>query len=80
MKLKDIRAHGARLYRDGVNTGAQMQVPRTDFDALAREIDELLTPWGQQPEARPTPDALLIRTVCGEIRVTPQLDEVPSGR
>lgn len=70
MALKDVRATGVSLYRDGVVTGAQMRVPRGDFDALVREVGELLTPLGQHPEAKPTPDALVVRTVCGDIRVS----------
>lgn len=68
---------GVGLYRDGVMTGAQMHVPKADFDALAREVDELLS-FAPQPLEQPSKpaaakslsDALVVRTVCGDIRVT----------
>jgi len=69
--LKEVRAVGAELMRIGVMTGATMEVPRDDFDALAHEIAGLLFDAGAAlayPIATTHP--LIVRTACGDISVS----------
>lgn len=75
MTLKDVRALGAQLFRQGAMNGSSLRVSKECFAALAREIDALLgEPHKQHPPAVRKADALCVRTVCGVIRVE-KLDE-----